>query len=565
MHLDAVSFVVVDTETTGARADDRIIELAAVRVQGGRIVDRFATLINPGRSVPPFITRLTGITTAMLVRQPLADEVLPDFLKFLGDGVLVAHNLAFDRKMLEAELRRLGLPGLNNPTLCTLRLARRLLPGLPASGLDGLIRFYQIPVARRHRALGDAEATAQVLLHLLEEAQRQYGINTLEALLAFQHRRYPRHKKASPLVRLRETLLPRLPEAPGVYLFRDERGRLLYVGKACNLQARVRQHLTAIEAHTPRLRQLVKKVRQIEWHVTETELEALLEESRCIKQLQPQYNRRQRRYRTRPFVRLALHEQPPVLSLTSVLLDDGAEYYGPLAGRREGKYLLETLQEIFRLPRRNAHLLLEGLCPLADEDSCSASCVESRGLVAQCVRRLLRGQCTRPLVQLEARMQEAAQRLAFEVAARYRDQLRLLTRLLKKPLLADLSVMEREAFLLVRESPERLACCIVRAGYPVAIQALPFPPDRGAIKALLTWVRQQLTVERPSGPYYHAETDAMQLLAYWVQRHRDRVWVWRRQPGESVARFCQRIGRGVHQSTHKRQKPDGPGAPASNT
>ncbi|WP_243664885.1 exonuclease domain-containing protein [Rhodothermus marinus] len=214
MQLDAVSFVVVDTETTGSGPADRIIELAAVRVQGGRIVDRFATLINPGRSVPPFITRLTGITTAMLVGRPSADEVLPDFLDFLGDGVLVAHNLAFDRKMLEAELQRIGLPWPGNPTLCTLRLARRLLPGLPAKGLDGLIRFYQIPVENRHRALGDAEATAHVLLRLLEEARRQYGIDTLEALLTFQQQRYPQYKNASPLVRLRETLLPRLPEAP---------------------------------------------------------------------------------------------------------------------------------------------------------------------------------------------------------------------------------------------------------------------------------------------------------------------------------------------------------------
>ncbi|MDQ7039346.1 MAG: DEDD exonuclease domain-containing protein [Rhodothermus sp.] len=551
MHLDAVSFVVVDTETTGARADDRMIELAAVRVQGGQLVDRFAKLINPGRSVPPCITRLTGITTAMLVGQPSADRVLPAFLEFLGDSVLVAHNLAFDRKVLEAELQRLGIPWPNNPTLCTLRLARRLLPGLPARGLDGLIRFYQIPVARRHRALDDAEATAQVLLHLLEEARRQYGINTLEALLAFQHRRYPRHKKADPLVQLRETLLPRLPEAPGVYLFRDGRGRLLYIGKACNLQARVRQHLTAVEAHPPRLRQLVEKIRQIEWHVTATELEALLEESRRIKQLQPRYNRQQRRYRTRPFVRLALHEQPPALSLTSVLLDDGAEYYGPLAGRRQGKYLLETLQEIFQLPRRNAQLLLDGPCPLADGDSCSEACAESTGSVAQCVRRLLRGQSTGPLVQLEERMRKAAQRLAFEVAAHHRDQLRLLTRLLKKPLLADTSVLEREAVLLVRESPERLVCCIVRAGCPVAIRALPFPPDREAIALLMGWVCQQLTAERGQRPYARAETDAMQLLAYWVQRHRDRVWVLRRRPGESVERFCRRVGRGVHQSTHK--------------
>lgn len=560
MQLDAVSFVVVDTETTGSGPDDRIIELAAVRVRGGRLVDRFATLINPGRSVPPFITRLTGITTAMLLGRPTADEVLPDFLDFLGDGVLVAHNLAFDRKMLEAELRRINLPWPGNPALCTLRLARRLLPGLPAKGLDGLIRFYQIPVENRHRALGDAEATAHVLLRLLDEARQQYGIDTLEALLTFQQQRYPQYKKASPLVRLRETLLPRLPAAPGVYLFRDEQGRLLYVGKARNLQARVRQHLTAVEAHPPRLRQMVSEVRQIEWHVTATELEALLEESRVIKQHQPRYNRLQRRYRTRPFLRLALHETPPALSLASVLLDDGAEYYGPLPGRRQGRRALEALQEIFELPRQNAHLVLTGRCPLAEGGGCADACAEGEADVAACVRRLLRGQSTRPLARLEAQMRAAAARLEFEAAARYRDQLRLLTRLLARPLLADASVLEREAVVLVREAPDRLACCLVQAGCPVAVRALPFPPDRGDIDVLVAWVREHLAVERPPALYHHAETDAMQLLAHWMQCHRGRLRLLRRHPEEPVSSFCRRLRHGLRHLIPDRTEPDASGA-----
>lgn len=124
------------------------------------------------------------------------------------------------------------------------------------------------------------------------------------------------------------------------------------MGKARNLQARVRQHLTAVEAHPPRLRQMVSEIRQIEWHVTPTELEALLEESRLIKQHQPRYNRLQRRYRTRPFLRLALHETPPVLSLTPVLLDDGAEYYGPLPGRRQVGARWKPCRRFFDCPAR---------------------------------------------------------------------------------------------------------------------------------------------------------------------------------------------------------------------
>lgn len=541
MQLDTVSFVVVDTETTGARPEDRIIELAALRVQGGKILDRFVSLINPGRSVPPFISQLTGITTAMLVGQPSAEEVLPAFLKFLGDGVLVAHNLAFDRKMLEAELQRLGLLWPDNPTLCTLRLARRLLPGLPAKGLDGLIRFYQLPIENRHRALGDAEVTVQILLRLLDEARRQYGIETLEALLTFQQQRYPPHSQAERLMQLRKALLPRLPQAPGIYWFRDNQGRLLYVGKARNLQARVRQYLTAVEAHSLRLRQLVSEICQIEWHPTATELEALLEESRLIKQHQPRYNCLQRRYRPRPFLRLALEAHPPAISLTSVLLDDEAEYYGPLDTRRLAQQVLEALQEIFRLPRQGRQLLLNVRCPLAESGACGAVCADHDAHVATCVRRLLRGQCRQPLEWLEAKMRAAADQLAFEAAARYRDQLQLLARLLERPLEANLSVLEREALLLVREASNRLACCLVQAGRPVAIRALPFPLECNALQPILDWIQQHLVDKRRPVVYHHPETDSMQLLRYWVQLHRERLQLLLRQPNEPIAVFCQRI------------------------
>src|SRR5690554_4021882 len=173
LHADApledVPFVIVDTETTGTQAeDDRLLEVAAVRVQGGEIQDTFSQLINPGRTVPRRITQLTGITTGMVFDQPPAAEVLPRLLAFLGDGVFTAHNVSFDRRFLNAELERLSLPTIKNQQLCTLRLARRLLPGLESKGLTALAQFYGIRNEARHRAHGDALATAEVLLHLLK-------------------------------------------------------------------------------------------------------------------------------------------------------------------------------------------------------------------------------------------------------------------------------------------------------------------------------------------------------------------------------------------------------------
>jgi DNA polymerase-3 subunit epsilon len=169
--LEEATFVVTDTETTGTRAgEDRIIEIGAVRVQGGEVVDTFQQLIDPGRHVPRRITRITGLSTASVFGEPTAREVLPRYLEFLGDSVLVAHNLPFDLRFLQAELDLAGLPPIENEAVCTVRLARRLLPSLPSRGLTALAKHFGITNSARHRALGDAEATADILLRFLDRS-----------------------------------------------------------------------------------------------------------------------------------------------------------------------------------------------------------------------------------------------------------------------------------------------------------------------------------------------------------------------------------------------------------
>jgi len=164
MTIEDATFVVTDTETTGTKAaSNRIIEIGAVKVEAGEITDRFQQLVNPERTIPSRITHLTGITTGMVFDQPTMESVMPQYLDFLEDGILVAHNLPFDLRFLNAECSRLGLDDLSNRTLCSLRLARRLLPGLRSKGLSRLAQFYGINVNGRHRALGDAEATGIIL------------------------------------------------------------------------------------------------------------------------------------------------------------------------------------------------------------------------------------------------------------------------------------------------------------------------------------------------------------------------------------------------------------------
>src|SRR5690606_5315296 len=273
-------------------------------------------------------------STAMVFDQPTAAEVLPAWLDFLGDGVLVAHNLPFDLRFLEVELDIAGLPSLRNPMLDTLRLARRLLSALPSKGLSGLTQHFGIEVNGRHRALGDAEATAQLLLLFVERLRTEFGAETVDDLLGFQRKRYrDTRREPAHLAHIREAVLPLLPDRPGVYSMRDRRGRVIYVGKAKSLRNRVRSYFAAVDNHPPKTRKLVRDVRDVTWEETGTELAALLEESRRIKQLLPVYNHAQRRYRDYPFLRLDTTHPYPTLSWTPRIQTDGAEYYGPL-GRR---------------------------------------------------------------------------------------------------------------------------------------------------------------------------------------------------------------------------------------
>src|SRR5918999_6502430 len=202
-RLDALSYVVVDLETTGGRArhGDRITEIAAVIVRCGEIADVFATLVNPRRAIPPWITRLTNISWSMVKNAPPFEALCDKVLDVLGGHVFVAHNARFDWTFINAEIERATGRTLDGPRLCTVKLARKLLPQLRRRSLDYVAMHYGVEIQSRHRAAGDAVATARVLVRLLAEA-RERGCETwadLELLLATTpRRRRPRRRPARP-------------------------------------------------------------------------------------------------------------------------------------------------------------------------------------------------------------------------------------------------------------------------------------------------------------------------------------------------------------------------------
>ena len=283
--LEAATYVVVDLETTGLRpGTSQICEIGAVKVSGFDVVDEFETLVDPHVPLGATITALTGLTDRQLRGAPPAPAAVRDFLAFAGDAVLVAHNARFDLSFLDRETERLTGSRLAAPVVDTVSLARRLLAGrVPRASLAQLSYFFGTSVHPCHRALPDAQATAEVLLALIGLAQER-GARTVADLVALSATRTRR-------VFDKRHLAFGAPTRPGVYLFRDRNDQVLYVGRARDLRARLRSYFRT-ERQRPQVEAALGAVERIEWRVLGSELEAALEELRLIRELRPPANAR---------------------------------------------------------------------------------------------------------------------------------------------------------------------------------------------------------------------------------------------------------------------------------
>ncbi len=232
--LAETAFVVVDLETTGGSAQyDRVLEIAAIRVRNGVVQDRFEQLVEPGIPIPPMVTRITGINAALVRGKPRFESFLPDLRRLLEGAVVVAHNASFDCNFLSSAFSRAGMAW-ESDRVCTLRLARRLIPGLYSYRLDSLCAFLGFSFVQRHRAGPDAEATLSLLMHLLETAFSR-GIDSLSSLLSVQHQPVTVKRRKG---RVDEAQVASLPTTPGVYLLKDLHGQVVYVGKSVNVRQR---------------------------------------------------------------------------------------------------------------------------------------------------------------------------------------------------------------------------------------------------------------------------------------------------------------------------------------
>src|SRR4051794_6312908 len=284
--LERATFVVVDLETTGLTPGKaRICEIGAVRVRELELVERFQMLANPGAPLGARITAITGLRDADLRRAPPVGAAVRRFLAFAGDAVLVAHNARFDLGFLDRETERLTTRRLGSVAIDTVALARKLV-GPRRANLAELSQYFGTAARPCHRALPDAEATAEILLALIGLAQER-GARTVADLAELAATRARRaHGKRS--------LAFGAPPNPGVYLFRDAHDQVLYVGRARDLRARLRSYFRS-EQQRPAVEAALGAVERIEWRVLGSELEAALEELRLIRELRPAANVRSAR------------------------------------------------------------------------------------------------------------------------------------------------------------------------------------------------------------------------------------------------------------------------------
>jgi DNA polymerase III epsilon subunit family exonuclease len=377
--LEEAAFVAFDLETTGLGAAARICEIGAARIARLELTGTFETLVNPCSPLPAAIAALTGLRETELRRAPPAAVAVRRFLDFAGDAVLVAHNARFDRGFIDRDLQRISGRRLARPVLDTVALARRLLTGrTPRMSLAALSHFFGTSARPCHRALPDAEATAEILLALIGLAQER-GARTVRDLLELAA---PRERR----VYAKRSLAHGAPARPGVYLFLGPRGETLYVGRARELRARLRSYFRS-ERQRPAVEAALAAVESIEWRVLGSELEAALEELRLIRELRPPANARQSRPDRYVYLRRRGEE---------IVVSKQATELGPIRSRRRAELAARALA--------------------------GASQAELDGLLD------LRG----PLPRLRSRLRYLSDCLRYEDAARLRDRIAALEQVVRE-------------------------------------------------------------------------------------------------------------------------------------
>jgi DNA polymerase III subunit epsilon len=517
----AAEYVCVDTETNGRPGDDcELTEVGAVLVGGGELHERFESLVRVERPLSRGIERFTGITQQMVDAAPPPDEVLPRLKELVGERILVAHSASFDRRVLAQAFERAGIEWTEPPILCTVAMARRFAPLARQRKLAPLAEALGIEVAGVHRALVDAETCARVFCALFPKLCAT-AATIADAMAMLSPRRARRARKEEgrrrKIPKEERPDLAKLPDDPGVYIFRDERGRPLYVGKSVSLRSRARSHFCAPAGWT-------EKAEVVDYKPTSSELGALVLENRLIKQWRPPGNVKLKRTDGYVYIRARLDIAFPILEVAPEPAAGLAVNVGPVRGRDAASELVDQLNSLFALRHCGRAL------PRRDHPSaygqmgrCLSPCL--RDLDPNAYRRRLdealapftgRGDGGEALVaRIEQQMDEASAAQRYERAAvllRRRDRLAALVGRLG----GVLEAAHARSRLVLAKHPakQRWDAFWVVAGSVVDWGTLPEPGELAerTERALEKQPRRQ----QPVAP---EQVDEIRIVHTWIAAH----------------------------------------------
>jgi len=385
-------------------------------VRGGVVLGELATLVDPGRSIPPQIVALTGITSAMVYNAPTIESVLPSFLEFSRGAVLVAHNAGFDIGFLRAAAERCQITWPRPPVLCTVKLARRVLTRdeAPSVRLSALARLFGTATTPTHRALDDARATVEVLHGLIERVGNQ-GVHTYTELRSYL-------PDVTPAQRSKRHLAKALPHRPGVYLFRGPSAEVLYVGTAVDLRRRVGQYFNGADPRA-RIKEMASLATAVDHVECAHDLEAGVRELRLLAAHAPPYNRRSKFPHRWWWVVLTEEAFPRFSTVRTPKRDNAIGPFRARADAIETAALLARFTGVRTCTRRLGRSALH-VCPERELSPCPAAQGITATQYASAPARavdLIEGSDDRALTEVLAHIADLAERNRYETAARLRD------------------------------------------------------------------------------------------------------------------------------------------------
>ena len=354
-------YAILDIETTGGQYNEEgITEIAIYKFDGHEVVDQFISLVNPEIPIQPFVVKLTGINNAMLRSAPKFFEVAKRIIEITEGCIVVAHNASFDYRILQTEFRRLGFK-FQKPTLCTVELSKKLLPGHASYSLGKLVRALGIPMADRHRASGDAMATVKLFKMLLAQDVEK---EILKSLVKTEI-------KSGMSPKLLD-IVENLPSKTGIYYIHNEKGDLIYIGKSKNIKKRVNQHFTGTSR---KCKKIQMEVYTVTYEETGSELIALLKESEEIKINKPIYNRAQRKTIFQ-WALYAVKDENGYLKLSLQKTDGRKKEITSYTSIQEGKNALFKITDQFNLCQKiNGLYDTKNACFKYKIKECDGACI----------------------------------------------------------------------------------------------------------------------------------------------------------------------------------------------